>query len=158
MNFEELLLKLQGQEQTVYSVENRNMLDHETDIAYYLTAEEAIAAAEAVWRQMDQILRADREISVHQGIIEQPEGQKRPRFLVHKKLFKAYKKLYVGEAYAKNYLKQRKAYHLANGAGDEQTASSLAKSDFNERFVLQGQVAYGMFAGYSYGPQDPDLF
>ena len=35
MNFEELLLKLQGQEQTVYSVENRNMLDHETDIDYY---------------------------------------------------------------------------------------------------------------------------
>ena len=158
MNFEELLLKLQGQKQTVYSVENRNMLDHETDIAYYLTADEAIAAAEAVWRQMDQTMRADREISVHQGTIEQQEGQERPRFLVHKKLFKAYKKLYVGEAYAKDYLKQRKAYHLANGALDEQTASALAKGDFNERFVLQGKVAYGMFAGYSYGPKEPDSF
>ena len=71
MDFETLLARLAGREQAVYSVEIRNMLDHETEIAYYLTAEEAIAAAEEAWRQMDQTLREDREISVHQGTIEE---------------------------------------------------------------------------------------
>ena len=156
MDFETLLARLAGQEQAVYSVEIRNMLDHETEIAYYLTAEEAIAAAEEAWRQMDQTLREDREISVHQGTIEEQEG--RSRFIVHQKLFKAYKKLYVAEEYARYYLKQRKAYHLANGAADEQAASAAAKRDFSQHFAMQNKVSYGMFAGYSYGPSDPDSF
>lgn len=158
MDFETLLTQLSGQDQAVYSVEIRNMLDHETEIAYYLTAEEAIAVAEEAWRQIDQTLREDREISVHQGTIERQEGQARPRFIVHQKLFKAYKKLYVAEDYARDYLKQRKAYHLVNGAADDQAAAAAAKRDFSQRFALQSKVLYGMFAGYSYGPSDPDSF
>lgn len=161
MDFAEMLAYFgdTAADQVVYSVEIRNMLDHETDIRYYLAAKEAIAAAEEAWLQMDETLRNDREISVHKGFLEQKEEQERPRFVVQQKLFKAYKKLYVAEDYAKAYLAKRKADYLAKGAAsDDKTAVSMAKADFQARFAIQNKVACGMFADYNYGPDDPERF
>ena len=51
MDFEQVLAQLGDQYAgvTVYSVEDRDMTDHETALQYYLQREEAIARAEQIW-------------------------------------------------------------------------------------------------------------
>ena len=60
MNFEELLAHL-GENYAgveLYSVEDRDMTDHETTIQYFMKKEEAIARAEQIWDGISEIGRA----------------------------------------------------------------------------------------------------
>ena len=158
MEFAQLIdyLGPENQDTPIYSVEDRNMLDHETEKRYFFTEQEAIHAAEVLWQQYDQSLRDDHEVSVHRGALEQAGGQ--PRFIVHQKLFKAYKKVYVSQQQAKAYLNSRKAHYQQSQAIDDQEAAALARQDLARQYAIQPKADYGMFAGYSYGPQDWTMF
>lgn len=156
MDFAELIAHLgeAGQERAVYSVEDRNMLDHETEKQYFLNEQEAIAVAEALWLSFDELTRGEREISVHRGNITYEANLNQPRFIVHQKLFKAYKKVYVAQSFAKAYLSQRKAFYMEAQGLDEQEATMQARKEFMACYDIQPVVAYGMFAGYDYRPED----
>lgn len=110
MNFEELLAHLGEQYAGVelYSVEDRDMTDHETTIQYFMKKEEAIAHAEQIWGGISADDRDYREISVHRGEIEYMTQFDRYRFIVLQKLYKAYKKIYVTEAFAQQFRQQQK--------------------------------------------------
>ncbi len=154
MDFEQVLAQLGDQYAgvTVYSVEDRDMTDHETALQYYLQREEAIARAEQIWAGISLEDRDYRDISVHRGEIEYNPQFDRYRFIVLQKLYKAYKKIYVCEEFAKQYRQQRQAVHLAAGMSDEDAAAQ-AKKDFNQLYAVQPVVKFGMFAGYDYAPQ-----
>ena len=92
-----------------------------------------------------------REISVHRGEIEHNAQFDRYRFIVLQKLYKAYKKIYVTEAFARQFRQQRKETHLAAGMSEDE-ASAQAKQDFNAQYAVQPEVKFGMFAGYDYAP------
>ena len=72
MNFEELLSYLgeQWADRPLYSVEDRDMTNHETTILYFMEKDEAIAYAEQLWAQISADDRDYRDISVHRGEIE----------------------------------------------------------------------------------------
>lgn len=153
MNFEELLAQLGTQYEDVilYSVEDRDMTNHETAIQYYLEKDEAIACAESIWATLNREDRDYREVSVHRGQIEYNPQFDRYRFVVLQKHYKAYKKIYVCEDFAKAYRAQRQAFHMAAGMSEED-AIKEAKKDFNAIYTLQPVVKFGMFAGYDYAP------
>lgn len=153
MNFEELLAHL-GENYAgveLYSVEDRDMTDHETTIQYFMKKEEAIARAEQIWDGISADDRDYREISVHRGEIEHNAQFDRYRFIVLQKLYKAYKKIYVTEAFARQFRQQRKETHLAAGMSEDE-AIAQAKQDFNAQYAVQPEVKFGMFAGYDYAP------
>ena len=87
MNFEELLAQLGTQYEDVilYSVEDRDMTNHETAIQYYLEKDEAIACAESIWATLNREDRDYREVSVHRGQIEYNPQFDRYRFVVLQK-------------------------------------------------------------------------
>ena len=154
MDFETLLTLL-GENYAgvnVYSVENRDMTNHETEMTYYQQREDAIAVAEKLWDSFSADDREYREISVHRGEIEYKEQSGSYRFLVLQKLYKAYKKVYVCEAFANAYRQQWKEFHLAAGM-NEADATAQAKKDFNEKYAVQPVIKFGMFAGYDYAPK-----
>lgn len=154
MDFETLLARLGDQYADVelYSVEDRDMTDHETTIQYYFQKEDAIARAEQIWDGISADDRDYREISVHRGQIEYNLQFDRYRFIVLQKLYKAYKKIYVCESFAKQYRQERKEIHLVAGMSEEDAAAQ-AKKDFNEIYAVQPVVQFGMFAGYDYAPE-----
>ena len=154
MNFEELLAKLgDAYEGTVvYSVENREMMTHETEIVYYFDEAEALRYAESLWAPLTQDERDYREISVHRGEVQYLEQSQSYRFLVLQKLYKAYKKVYVTQDFATAYRTMRKDYHMAQGLSEED-ALTEAKKDFNAEYAIQPVIKFGMFAGYNYAPQ-----
>lgn len=156
MNFEELLAYLGTNyaDVTLYSVEDRDMTDHETTITYYLKKEDAIAQAEQIWASISADDRDYREISVHRGEIEYLPQFERYRFVVLQKLYKAYKKIYVTEAFAKQYRQQKKEHYLSAGM-DDADAAAKAKQDFQAQYAVQPEVKFGMFAGFDYAPQLP---
>jgi len=154
MNFEELLTALGDAYDgaTVYSVEDREMTTHETVIVYFFDEKEALHYAEQLWAPLDEDTREYREISVHRGEVQYLEQNQTYRFLVHSKLFKAYKKIYVTQEFANTFRTERKANYLAEGMSDED-ASAQAKRDFNAEYAIQPVIKFGMFAGYSYAPE-----
>lgn len=154
MTFEELLAQLGEQyaDVTLYSVEDRDMTNHETTIVYFMEKDEAIACAEHIWAGISTEDRDYREISVHRGEIEYMAQFDRYRFVVLQKLYKAYKKIYVCEAFAKQFRQQQTAAYLAQGM-HETDAAAQAKKDFNERYAVQPTIQFGMFAGYDYAPK-----
>lgn len=154
MNFEALLAELGSfwNETTVYSVEMREMTTHETNMAYYLHESDALRDAEALWASFSQEERDYREISVHRGEIEYLEQSKTYRFLVLQKLFKAYKKIYVTQEFASTYRATRTELHKAEGLS-ENDAALLAKKEFQQQYIVQPEVKFGMFAGYHYAPE-----
>lgn len=157
MNFEELLALTAGQPLesfTIYSVEKRSMLNHDTDIEYYQDRATALRRAEAIWTELTPEDQNYHEISVHLGELELQPGMEQPHFLVHKKLFKAYKKIYVTVDFANSFIDQQKAKLLTEQLLDEETAVQEAKNLFNAQYAIQPQIAYGMFAGYDYTPID----
>ena len=87
MDFEQLLAQLGDGYAgvAVYSVEDRDMTDHETTLQYYLQKEEAIARAEQIWEGISLDDRDYREISVHRGEIEYNPQFDRYRFIVLQK-------------------------------------------------------------------------
>lgn len=154
MDFEQLLAYL-GENYagvTLYSVEDRDMTDHETTLQYYLQKEEALARAEQIWDGIHPEDRDYRDVSVHRGEIEYNPQFQRYRFIVLQKLYKAHKKIYVCENFAKQYRQQRKDFHLAAGLSEEDAAAQ-AKKDFNQLYAVQPVVQFGMFAGYDYAPK-----
>ena len=154
MNFEELLAKLgtQYEDVVLYSVEDRDMTNHETAIQYYLEKDEAIAYAESIWATLNQEDRDYRELSVHRGQIEYNPQFDRYRFVVLQKHYKAYEKIDVCEDFAKAYRTQRQAFHMAAGMSEED-AIKEAKKDFNAIYAVQPVVRFGMFTGYDYAPK-----
>ena len=70
-----------------------------------------------------------------------------------KKLFKAYKKIYVSSTYADQWLANKKAELTAQGQSEEDAAKT-AKKELLQQYAIQPVVAYGMFAGYDYAPLD----
>ena len=136
----------------LYTVENRDMTDHETTIIYYQNKEDAIADAEKLWESFSEDDREYKEISVHRGEIEYKEQSDSYRFLVLQKLFKAYKKVYVCDEFAKAFRQQRKEHHLNSGM-NEKDAIAQAKKDFSEKYAAQPVIKFGMFAGYDYAPK-----
>ncbi|MBQ2995003.1 MAG: hypothetical protein IJD56_05840 [Peptococcaceae bacterium] len=153
MNFDELLAVLGNayENVTVYSVEDREMTTHETAIVYFFEEDNALHYAESIWAPLSADEREYREISVHRGEIQYLEQNETYRFLVHNKLFKAYKKVYVTQEFANAFREKQKAQHLANGMSDED-ASAQAKKDFNAEYAVQPVIKFGMFAGYNYAP------
>lgn len=155
MEFEEILADL-GENfagVAVYSVENRDMTDHETEISFFYTREEAIALAEQIWSELDDDDRDYRDVSVHKGEIEYYPQFDRYRFIVLRKLYKAYKKIYVCEAFAADYKQKKAAAYQADGMTAEEAAAQ-AKKDFQERYAVQPADAVGMFVGYDYAPAE----
>ena len=154
MNFEELLTALGDtyEDATVYSVEDREMTTHETAIVYFFDEKEALGYAEKLWAPLTADDREYREISVHRGEVQYLEQNQTYRFLVHNKLFKAYKKIYVTQEFANAFRAQRKAQYLAQDMNDEEAAAQ-AKKDFNAEYAIQPVIKFGMFAGYSYAPE-----
>ena len=154
MDFETVLAELGANYAGVslYSVENRDMTDHETEIQYYDSKEEAIARAEQLWDSISAEDRDYREVSVHRGEIEYKEQSGAYRFLVLQKLYKAHKKIYVCEDFAKAYRQQLKESHMAAGMSDAD-ATAQAKKEFSARYAVQPVVKFGMFAGYDYAPK-----
>ena len=154
MDFEALLALLGDQYEgvTLYSVEDRDMTDHETAILYYQDKAEAIAKAEELWEHVSTEDRDYREISVHRGELEYNAQFDRYRFVVLQKLYKAHKKVYVCEAFAQQDMKQRKEQYLASGM-NEKDAATQAKKDFQAQYAVQPEVKFGMFAGYDYAPK-----
>lgn len=154
MDFEALLALLGDQYQgvTLYSVEDRDMTDHETAILYYQDKAEAIAKAEEIWNQVSADDRDYREISVHRGELEYLAQSDRYRFVVLQKLYKAHKKVYVCQAFAAQYQQQRKEALVATGM-EEADAAKQAKKEFQEQYAVQPEVKFGMFAGYDYAPK-----
>ena len=154
MNFEELLAKLGDAYDgtVVYSVENREMMTHETEIVYYFDEAEALRYAENLWAPLTQEERDYREISVHRGEVQYLEQSQSYRFLVLQKLYKAYKKVYVTQDFATAYRSLRKDYHMAQGLSEED-AQAEAKKDFNAEYAIQPVIKFGMFAGYNYAPK-----
>ena len=151
MKFPQLLAQL-GEAiagEQVYSVENRNMLNHETETEYFLERSQAIALAEQLWSQIAEEDKDIYEISVHLGTLNYRTGDNKPNFTVHQKLFKAYKKIYVSQDFYKQFIQQRLNQY---GHLDEEAAKKQARADFSMRYELQPKVAYGMFAGYDYAP------
>lgn len=154
MDFE-ALLEMLGENYagvTLYSVEERDMTDHETAILYYQEKADAIAKAEEIWDNVSADDRDYREISVHRGEIEYKEQSGSYRFVVLQKLYKAHKKVYVCEDFANAYRQQLKENHLAAGMS-EADAAAQAKKEFNERYAVQPVIKFGMFAGYDYAPK-----
>ena len=153
MNFEELLSYLgeQWADRPLYSVEDRDMTNHETTILYFMEKDEAIAYAEQLWAQISTDDRDYRDISVHRGEIEYMAQFDRYRFLVLQKVFKAYKKIYVTDEFAKQFRQLQKENHLAAGMSEED-ALAQAKKDFNALYAVQPVVKFGMFAGFGYAP------
>ena len=151
MKFPELLNRIHDlslERPEIYSVENRNMLNHETEVEYYLEREVALRQAEQVWSTVPEDEKDCYEVSVHLGELDET-----PRFIVLKKLFKAYKKIYVSAAYADQWIAERKLALLA--AGETETeAAKQAKKQLLQQYAIQPVVAYGMFAGYDYAPLD----
>ena len=90
MNFEELLSYLgeQWADRPLYSVEDRDMTNHETTILYFMEKDEAIAYAEQLWAQISADDRDYRDISVHRGEIEYMAQFDRSRFLVFQSIQK----------------------------------------------------------------------
>lgn len=154
MRFEELLAVLGNDWEaiTVYSVENRAMTTHETSMVYYLEEAEALHHAEALWASFTEDEREYQEVSVHRGEIQYLEQSQTHRFLVLKKLFKAYKKVYVTQEFASAYRAMRTKIHQAEGLS-ESDASALAKKDFQQLYLVQPEIKFGMFAGYNYTPK-----
>ena len=154
MDFEALLAMLGDHYTgvTLYSVEDRDMTDHETAILYYQEKADAIAKAEEIWDNVSSDDRDYREISVHRGEIEYKEQSGSYRFVVLQKLYKAHKKVYVCEDFANACRQQLKEKHLAAGMC-EADAAAQAKKEFNERYAVQPVVKFGMFAGYDYAPK-----
>ncbi|MBQ2449323.1 MAG: hypothetical protein II270_04735, partial [Peptococcaceae bacterium] len=66
MDFESVLAMLGDNYKGVelFTVENRDMTDHETTIVYYQNKEDAIQDAEALWETFNEDDREYREISV----------------------------------------------------------------------------------------------
>lgn len=154
MNFEALLSTLGAkyEDVTVYSVEDREMTTHETTIFYFFDEKEALHYAETLWAPLSEDAREYREISVHRGEVQYLEQNDMFRFLVHNKLFKAYKKIYVTQEFANSYRAKQKAFYLAQGLSEDE-ASAQAKKDFNAQYTVQPIVKFGMFAGYNYTPE-----
>ena len=151
MNFPELLNRINDlslEQPEIYSVENRNMLNHETEVEYYLERDTALRQAEQVWSTVPEDEKDCYEVSVHLGELDET-----PRFIVLKKLFKAYKKIYVSTAYADQWLANKKAELTAQGQSEEDAAKT-AKKELLQQYAIQPVVAYGMFAGYDYAPLD----
>lgn len=156
MSFETLLSTLGSawENVPVYSVEIREMTTHETGMAYYLNEADALQHAETVWDSFSQEERDYKEVSVHRGEIEYLEQSQTYRFLVLQKLFKAYKKIYVTQEFATAYRAMRAALHQTEGL-PESDASALAKKEFQQQYVVQPEIKFGMFAGYHYAPKLP---
>lgn len=154
MNFEELLRTLGDAYEgvTVYSVESREMTTHETTIVYYFEAAEAMQHAETLWASLSEDDREYRELSVHRGEVQYLEQTQAYRFLVEKKLFKAYKKIYVTQEFSTQYRELHKANYLAAGLS-EKDAAEQAKKDFYAAYIVQPPIRFGMFEGYSYAPE-----
>ena len=144
MNFEELLSYLgeQWADRPLYSVEDRDMTNHETTILYFMEKDEAITYAEQLWAQISADDRDYRDISVHRGEIEYMAQFDRYRFLVLQKVFKAF---------AKQFRQLQKEKHLAAGMSEED-ALAQAKKEFNALYAVQPVVKFGMFAGFDYAP------
>ena len=155
MNFEQLLEALGPSYEgvTVYSVENRAMTTHETDIVYFFEKTPAIAHAEAIWAPLSADDRDYTEISVHRGEVQYIEQTDTYRFIVLQKLFKAYKKIYVTQEFAAQYRQQQKELHMAEGLSEED-ALEQAKKDFHAEYAIQPVIKFGMFAGYDYAPSN----
>ncbi len=155
MKFNELLVCLGERlsEEDIYSIEVRNMLTHETEMDYLLSQTEALAKAEESWKALTKPARADWEISVHLGHLEQ-KSSGNVRFVVHQKLFRAYKKVLVAESFAHRFLKERTAFHQIENDLSQEEAASLARKEFGEIYELQPKTAYGMFAGFTYEPKE----
>lgn len=155
MNFEELLAALGNSYEgvTVYSVEDREMTTHETEIRYFFDEAPAIQYAEQLWEPLDEEAREYREISVHRGEVQFLEQSQTYRFLVLQKLFKAYKKIYVTQAFADSFRAKRKEHYLAQGITPEDAAAK-AKKDFSAEYAVQPVIKFGMFAGYQYEPKN----
>ncbi|MBE6112820.1 MAG: hypothetical protein E7195_07410 [Peptococcaceae bacterium] len=155
MDFESVLAMLGDNYAGVqlYTVENRDMTDHETTIVYYQNKEEAIADAEKLWASFSEDDREYKEISVHRGEIEYKEQSGSYRFLVQQKLYKAYKKVYVCEDFAKAFKEKQKAQHLAEGMSEKE-AIAQAKKDFSAHYATQPVIKFGMFAGFDYAPNE----
>lgn len=154
MNFEELLSTLgtSYEDVTVYSVEDREMTTHETAIMYFFEESDALRYAEALWAPLSEDDREYREISVHRGEVQYLEQNQSYRFLVHNKLFKAYKKIYVTQEFSNAFRAKHRAQYMAEGMSDED-ATAQAKKDFLTKYTIQPVVKFGMFAGYSYAPE-----
>lgn len=151
MKFSELLTHIQKEnldKPDIYAVENRNMLNHETEVEYYLERTTALRQAEQVWSTIAEDEKDCYEVSVHLGELDET-----PRFIVLQKLFKAYKKIYVSTPYADQWIAQKKAELIAAGQAEEE-AAKLAKKQLLQQYAIQPVVAYGMFAGYDYAPLD----
>lgn len=152
MDFEMLTAQVKEPACLVYSVEKRSMLTHDTATDYFLVREEAIENAENLWCALDEQGRKDYEISVHQGHLEE-QSSGNVRFIVQKKLFKAYKKVHVAERFSKRFLKERMAYYENEQNLASEEAKKLALKDFFAFYEIQSKVAYGMFADYDYEPK-----
>ena len=154
MDFETVLAELGANYAgvTLYSVENRDMTDHETEIQYYYSKEEAIDRAEQLWDSIAAEDRDYREVSVHRGEIEYKEQSGAYRFLVLQKLYKAHKKVYVCEEFVKAYRQQLKEQYLAEGMS-EKDATAQVKKTFGATYAVQPVIKFGMFAGYDYAPK-----
>ncbi|MBQ2014107.1 MAG: hypothetical protein II218_07660 [Peptococcaceae bacterium] len=154
MDFESVLAMLGDNYKGVelFTVENRDMTDHETTIVYYQNKEDAIRDAEALWETFNEDDREYREISVHRGEIEYKEQSGSYRFLVLQKLYKAHKKVYVCEEFSKAFKEKQKAQHLADGMS-EKDALAQSKKDFSAKYATQPVIKFGMFAGYDYAPK-----
>lgn len=154
MKFDVLLAKLQDRypDTIVYSVENRNMLNHETAIEYFLNEYEAIALAETLWNQVADDEKDCYEISVHLGEMEPVMHTEKLHFVVHKKLFKAYKKIHVTEEFFQRFIQKYSTDCQRQSGVGESEAIRQAKTEFQAKYLVQKPVAYGMFAGYNYAP------
>ena len=69
------------------------------------------------------------------------------------KLYKAYKKVYVCEDFAKAFKEKQKAQHMADGMS-EKDALAQSKKDFGAKYATQPVIKFGMFAGYDYAPNE----
>ncbi len=154
MRFDELLHTLGENYENiaVYSVEDREMTTHETAIMYFLKENEALRYAETLWEPLSDEDREYREISVHRGEVQYLEQNQTYRFLVHNKLFKAYKKIYVTQEFANAFRAKRKEQYMAEGMSDDDAAAQ-SKKDFNAQYAIQPVVKFGMFSGYNYAPK-----
>ena len=155
MEFEEILAELGENFAGVplYSVENRDMTDHETEISFFYSREEAIVLAEKIWSEFDGDDRDYHDVSVHKGEIEYYPQFDRYRFIVLQKLYKAYKKIYVCESFAEAFRRKKADAYAAQGMSAEDAAAQ-AKKDFQELYAVQPANAVGMFVGYDYAPEE----
>lgn len=155
MNFEELIAFLGDDYKNaeIFSCEDRDMTDHETEIKYFMNLDEAIELACKMWDETSADDKDYRDISVHRGYLEYYPKCEKFRFIVLQKMYKSYKKTYVCKAFADKYRQAHKEAHMAEGMTEEEAAKQ-ARKDFKAIYCEQEILDFGMFEGYDYEPKE----